>query len=75
MSNMSYCKFENTYHDLQDCAHSLHDKANEHDQRYRVKLIQLCRDIVEEVNGLDDEDLENLGTDKDPAYEEDRDER
>jgi hypothetical protein len=45
MANMSYCKYENTYHDLQDALNTICDKAeNDRDERYRLRLIQLIED-------------------------------
>ncbi len=57
MSNMSYCRFENTFGDLEDCYHALHEEggvegveqdANEYEKPYIKRLIELCKDIVEE---------------------------
>lgn len=53
---MSYCQFENTYHDLKDCLDSLEAagsagevilNANEYEKPYVKKLIALCKDIAE----------------------------
>ena len=55
MSNMSYCRFENTYHDLQDCYENINRKAsNERDERYRLRLKELVKEMSEIV---DDEDF------------------
>lgn len=58
MSNMSYCRFENTFHDLADCAEHIHDgHFTGSEKEYRERLIQLCKDIVEECDGEEvDED-------------------
>jgi phosphoenolpyruvate carboxylase len=57
MSNMSYCRFENTYHDLQDCYENINRKAsNERDERYRLRLKELVKEMSEIV---DDEDFED----------------
>lgn len=47
MGNMSYCRFENTYEDLRDCAEAIaeNEELSESEQKYRDKLIKLCRDI------------------------------
>ena len=44
MANMSYCRFENTYHDLIDCFDNIWNEAeNERDERYRKNMIRfLC---------------------------------
>lgn len=57
MSNMSHCRFENTYADLQDCYDALNEAgsiadlqadASQHEQAYIRKLVELCKDIVED---------------------------
>lgn len=54
MSNMSYCRFQNTLGDLQDCAEAIHDTdLSEEEKQARKELIDLCRDIVEETEGED----------------------
>jgi len=54
---MSYCRFENTYRDLQDCADALAEAGSlKQTQAYRNKreayyvrqLVTLCRVIAEE---------------------------
>jgi len=68
MANMSYCRFENTYGDLEDCAYALRETgiqeyvndANEYEKPYIRRLIELCQDIVEEFGEqLDDLEEEN----------------
>lgn len=60
MGNMSYCRFENTYRDLQDCYDTLGEKSldelSETEKKYAKKLIKMCRDIADDF--LDDEDDE-----------------
>lgn len=49
MSNMGYCRFENTYNDLLDCYESMdvsEEKLNPSEEKYRQKIINLCKDIV-----------------------------
>lgn len=47
MSNMSYCRFENTYSDLVDCfQHMDDDNLSEEEERYRRWMIELCEEIV-----------------------------
>ena len=70
MANMSYCRFQNTLGDLRDCAEHLHDhfddSQNGRDEKSaRKSLIELCREIIEEVESVDD--LDDLGTEKDDA--------
>ena len=52
MSNMSYCRFQNTLSDLRDCYHALQDGAAEElsaeETRARDSLIELCRSVTED---------------------------
>lgn len=55
MSNMSYCRFENTYADLLDCQNFLCEFGNFEDMdlspteaKYRDKLIELCHGIADD---------------------------
>jgi hypothetical protein len=58
MSNMSYCRFENTYRDLLDCFEALDEiglveyekEANEHEKRYIKKIFELCEKFKELKN-------------------------
>lgn len=53
MSNMGYCRFENTYLDLDDCfEHIEDDDLSENEQAYRKQLISLCKTIVDETETL-----------------------
>ena len=48
MGNMSYCRFENTYHDLMDCIENWNEEcSSERDERYRVRLLQIMKEMVE----------------------------
>jgi len=70
MGNMSYCRFENTLKDLEDCKQHLDAKVNSEDEHEtRKALIKLCMDIAsgfedekdvdEQMNTLYDEDGED----------------
>ncbi len=49
MSNMAYCRFENTVGDLEDCYDHLNDEdLSEHEAKARIRLINLCIDIAKE---------------------------
>lgn len=57
MGNMSYCRFENTYEDLEECYEALQneggvkgieEEASQYEKPYIKRLIELCKDIVEE---------------------------
>jgi len=51
MGNMSYCRFENTANDLQDCVYALNDNEVEDLSSYEVRglrdLLYFAKDIVE----------------------------
>jgi hypothetical protein len=54
MGNMSYCRFENTYKDLDDCFdHLTDDDLSESEREYRSQLIDLCQRIVDEAEAND----------------------
>lgn len=59
MANMSYCKFENTYHDLLDCFNSITEPAEtERDERYRIRLIKFLAeqmDLIDELKDIEPE--------------------
>lgn len=51
MANMSYCRWENTYNDLNDCAdHVNDDDLSKSEGNYRIRLIHLCKSILDEAN-------------------------
>ena len=56
---MSYCKFENTYHDLQDCQDALNeeslDELSETEKKYALKLIRMCKNIADDFSDEEDE--------------------
>ena len=48
MSNLSYCRFENTLADLRDCESALGETGlSRSEQQARDDLIELCADIAE----------------------------
>ena len=56
MANMSYCRFENTYGDLKDCAEALEEangiagvveEANVYEAPWVSRLVELCKEIQE----------------------------
>jgi len=52
MGNMSYCRFENTMSDLQDCLINIGRKAeNDFDESSRQELIALFKEVAEDYNG------------------------
>ncbi len=58
MANMSYCRFENTYRDLQDCYRNVNKSLSKDEAYYREKLLRLCEDILSEYDPELEEDEE-----------------
>jgi len=58
MANMSYCRFENTYRDLQDCYHNVNKSLSKDEAYYREKLLRNCEDILSEYDPELEEDEE-----------------
>lgn len=56
MANMSYCRFQNTVPDLQDCYEALVDDGinslSAEERRSAIRLINLCCDIVDAFGHL-----------------------
>jgi len=48
MSNMSYCRFQNTLNDLQDCYENFSEEVSKDEDRARKRLIRLCQHIAED---------------------------
>ena len=44
---MSYCRFENTYHDLLDCLQNITEETNDRDERFRKRMIDILVGMVE----------------------------
>ena len=65
MSNMSYCRFENTIGDLRDCVEAIEEgkPLSEREARFAKKMVQVCKDYLAAVkdNGIvaEDEDEES----------------
>ncbi len=49
MSNMGYCRFQNTVADLRDCFDHLHDELSPDEERARQRLVDLCKRIAEQA--------------------------
>lgn len=47
MSNMSYCRFENTVPDFVDCTEHIEGELSETEDRYRKTLINGCADVFD----------------------------
>ena len=49
MTNMNYCRWENTLNDLRDCAEHVNDPLGGSEARARACLLELAADMLEEV--------------------------
>jgi len=58
MSNMGYCRFQNTLADLRDCYDHIEDveDLSEEEARARKRIVKLCLTIADES-----EDYDGLG--------------
>ena len=58
MANMSYCRFENTLRDLQDCyANMDNDDLSKSEFYMRRRMVELCINIVERYDELVNEEF------------------
>ena len=48
MSNMGYCRFENTSHDLADCYDHWDDDLSEYEAKAKTRLLRLAQKIVDD---------------------------
>jgi hypothetical protein len=56
MSNMSYCRFQNTLADLRDCEEALGEdqlRLSDEEKRAAVKLIKTCKRIADDYGTED----------------------
>lgn len=57
MSNMGYCRFENTASDLRDCVDHWDDNLSESEARARVRILRMAAEIFENCGiAFDDDD-------------------
>lgn len=54
MSNMSYCRFENTFNDLIDCLQNIAEETNSRDEQYRQNMLALLVEMVEQCDSQED---------------------
>ena len=73
MSNMSYCRFQNTLQDLKDCYNNIDEtKELSREEFYaRKQLIELCKDIAEQFDN--EEYIDEEYDDQDSKYDVDED--
>ena len=70
MSNMSYCRFENTARDLQDCLDAIENgEINDLSSQYEVdaleELLEICKNIVTYKDEIEDAVYNNNQNDLD----------
>lgn len=70
MSNMSYCRFENTAKDLQDCLEAIENgEINDLGSQYEVdaleQLLDLCKEVVAWKDEIEDAVYNNNNNDLD----------
>lgn len=58
MANMSYCRFQNTFSDLEDCVRALEngDTLSEDEMWYASKMRRLCESFIEALDGYEPEE-------------------
>tara|TARA_R100000773_G_C4186603_1_gene94141 strand:+ start:415 stop:609 length:195 start_codon:yes stop_codon:yes gene_type:complete len=58
MGNMSYCRFENTANDLQDCVNAINrgetDELNEYEKSGLAEILKLSEYIVDMKDYIND---------------------
>ncbi len=54
MSNMGYCRFQNTLQDLRDCYEMWEEETSQEEKKSRARLLKLCREIVDNFEGNDE---------------------
>lgn len=45
--NMSYCRMENTYKELEDVFQNWESCSDEEEKEYRNKILEICKKIIE----------------------------
>jgi len=73
MSNMSYCRFQNTLNDLRDCENSFDDINSIEELVAAKRLLQTCQRIVDSIDMGDlimqEELYREEAEDKGPEYD------
>lgn len=74
MSNMSYCRFENTLKDLEDCLNALTDPVSAREHKFRRQLVEIARELVDTYDGaLEAGEIGSEPSTADEASEEEED--
>lgn len=53
MPNMSYCRFENTVHDMQDCIYAIEEGDTSELSSSEVRALEEFLDLAREITNLD----------------------
>ena len=61
MPNMSYCRFENTVTDMQDCINAIEDRETDELSNHEVNALSNFLDLAREITNLEYEIEEILG--------------
>lgn len=61
MPNMSYCRFENTVTDMQDCINAIEDRETDELSNYEINALSSFLDLAREITNLEYEIEEILG--------------
>ena len=67
MANMSYCRFENTLHDLQDCHRNMFeptDGMSKHERDARLAMFALVKEMAEQIDAMNSEDRHHGNAEK-----------
>ena len=64
MPNMSYCRFENTVNDMQDCIYAIEDGDTSELSSSEVKALEEFLDLAREITNLE-YDIEQILEDYD----------
>ena len=66
MSNMSYCRFQNTFADLRECEEHFDEALDEDEAHARERILAICKRLAEynkedlRVSSEDEEDEEDV---------------
>lgn len=61
MANMSYCRFENTTKDMQDCINAIEEQETNNLSDYETRALSNFLDLAREITNLEYEIEEILG--------------
>ena len=64
MANMSYCRFENTVHDMQDCIYAIEEGDTSELSNSEVRALEEFLDLAREITNLE-YDIEQILEDYD----------